>query len=695
MRMDLGLTQTLKQIQTLSPQMYMSMEILCMNSLDLEERIETELEDNVALEVQDKAEAVETPADTELSQAEEAKFEEQLERWDQIIHDEDDIGPKRLSSSFDTDRDEKLDALNNTEDRPVSLAEHLEEQLLLLNEEDFARFGIDSEEVDQILGLCREILYNLDERGYLRYPLEEIHASLLKSIRQSMEEIRLEMGLDASVIPPSLSPAEPAKEYSSNQEDPVAEALNPKLEDAQLDKASQNGSAPDLNERASREREAPDSPPKSRGGFTLGAGTHYVTDSRVSSLDNLPKLSSSHIEQEQAKPSLEETYADGLSLEPTEPARATEVVEESPTLPQVEQNPAETDQSALAIEESEAQAAADDSEPHYSPEDLQYMSEDVQQLLQGFSDDQLPTLDRMQLALSIVQTLDPPGIGGKDLKECLILQLERDHQSYPIETRIIEDFLDDLAHNRMPKIARALGVSIEEVKEAQETIASLNPLPGKLYGGDAPQYIKPDVLVDEVDGKLEVQVTSDYLPPLRVSDYYLKLYKQMKEDPETRKFIKKKLENAEWLLTAIRQRQSTLERIAREIVDIQGGFFKHGIAHLKPLKMVDVAERVGVHVSTISRAISGKYMQSPQGLQALKFFFTGGAQKEDGSMEARGSVIQKIKNLIDGEDKKKPLSDIEIQRRLESESGIKISRRTVTKYREAENIPSSRQRREY
>ena len=184
------------------------------------------------------------------------------------------------------------------------------------------------------------------------------------------------------------------------------------------------------------------------------------------------------------------------------------------------------------------------------------------------------------------------------------------------------------------------------------------------------------------------------MPRLRVSPHYRSLYKESKSNPEVKKYLKKKMDNAEWLLAAIRQRKSTLERIAQETVKYQSEFFDHGISHLKPLKMVDIAERVGVHISTISRAISGKYMQTPRGIYSLKFFFTGGATKSDGTTEARGSVIQRIKTLIDAEDKSHPLSDIDIVRRLE-ESNIKISRRTVTKYREAEGIASSRERRAY
>ena len=531
--MDLGLTQTLKQIQTLSPQMYMSMEILCLNSLDLEERIETELEKNVALELNDESgeggeggdgatdTRTETPADGETPRdgvsgdeapvdspsddplSDDASFDRKVEQWDAIAREDYDYGLRRRASRFDGERDDKLEALNNTEGKPVSLAEHLEGQLHLLRPEDLHDEELQSVSLEEVFDLCVEIIYNLDARGYLLYPIEEIHQSLVARVTE-------EEGAEAAVAAP--------------------------------------------------------------------------------------------------------------------------------------------------------------------PE--------------------LMTLEPMKKALRIIQLLDPPGIGGRDLRECLLLQLQRDNQPYPVETQIIENHLDDLANNRLPKIAKALGGTIEETKAAAETIASLNPIPGKLFGGETPHYIKPDVIVEEVNGRYEVRVDSDYLPRLRVSDYYRDLYKRSRKDPEVKKFIKERLESAEWLISAIRQRQSTLERIAREIVKIQENFFRHGISRLKPLKMVEVAELVGVHVSTVSRAISAKYIQSPAGIHEMKFFFTGGAQKSDGTMEARGSVIQRIKKLIEAEDKKSPLSDIDIVKRLET-NGIKISRRTVTKYREAENIPSSRQRRAY
>jgi RNA polymerase sigma-54 factor len=305
-----------------------------------------------------------------------------------------------------------------------------------------------------------------------------------------------------------------------------------------------------------------------------------------------------------------------------------------------------------------------------------------------------PSMALLERALWVIQSLDPPGVGGHDLQECLLLQLRRDKQQYPLEERIIASHLKDLSHNRLPKIAKLLGVSLDEVNTAGENIASLNPIPGALYGGEAPPFIRPDVVVEEVEDAYEVRVENSYVPRLRVSPHYRDLYRQSKGNPDVKKYLKKKMDSAEWLLAAVRQRQSTLQRIADETVQVQSAFFDHGISHLKPLKMVDIAERVGVHVSTISRAISGKYMQTPCGIFPLKFFFTGGATKSDGTTESRGSVIQRIKNLVDAEDKSNPYSDIDIVKKL-AESDIKISRRTVTKYREAEAIASSRERREY
>jgi RNA polymerase sigma-54 factor len=207
--------------------------------------------------------------------------------------------------------------------------------------------------------------------------------------------------------------------------------------------------------------------------------------------------------------------------------------------------------------------------------------------------------------------------------------------------------------------------------------------------------VVPDVLITEDEkGKLIVEVNSASVPRLKISPHYRELLKTARDDPELRKYLKKRIENAEWLMGAVVQRSSTLQRVAEEVTRRQEPFFRGGDRHLQPLRMQDVADAVGVNVSTVSRAISGKWFQAPGMIRELRSLFTSGTVKDDGSQESRGGVIARIQELIEKEDARKPLSDAQIVKRL-AEDGIRISRRTVTKYREAEGIPSSRERRQH
>ncbi|MGA1487563.1 MAG: RNA polymerase factor sigma-54, partial [Planctomycetota bacterium] len=277
---------------------------------------------------------------------------------------------------------------------------------------------------------------------------------------------------------------------------------------------------------------------------------------------------------------------------------------------------------------------------------------------------------------------------------CLLVQLERDPGDYPLETILVRDHLQDIARNRLPQISTATGATIDEVKEGIEIIRSLQPNPGASFSNEPTQVVRPDVFIEEDEGELVVTVTDGYLPRLRVSQHYRELLQASRKDPEVRDYLRKKIEGAEWLLSAIHQRKSTLQRVAEEVVAYQTEFFREGERALRPLKMQDIADKIGVNVSTVSRAISGKYFQAPGMVRELKSLFTGGTVKDDGSSESRGSVILRIKDLIADENPKKPLSDSKIVSLL-AEDGIHISRRTVTKYREAEGIPSSRERRAY
>jgi len=260
--------------------------------------------------------------------------------------------------------------------------------------------------------------------------------------------------------------------------------------------------------------------------------------------------------------------------------------------------------------------------------------------------------------------------------------------------KIIVDHIEDLSKNQLPKIAKRTSRSIEEVQDALENISHLDPIPGRLFRTDPIPYVNPDVVLELIDGEYEIQLQNDYYPKLGISEAYLKMYMDKSLDPKLRMHFRKKIESAKWLIESIEQRRSTLSRVVDVLVKHQRDFLDRGTKHLKPLKMQEVADKLGLHVSTISRTISDKYVQAPRGIFSLKSFFTGATKSSDGEVESRVGVKQKVKDLIDNENKTKPLSDQEIMKILEME-GLSIARRTVTKYRKALNVPSSRQRRVY
>ncbi|MFH0939360.1 MAG: RNA polymerase factor sigma-54 [Planctomycetota bacterium] len=304
------------------------------------------------------------------------------------------------------------------------------------------------------------------------------------------------------------------------------------------------------------------------------------------------------------------------------------------------------------------------------------------------------TEEETELALEIVQNFDPAGVGARNLRECLLLQIHRMSDATKFEETLIEKYLEDLSHNRMPKIAQKMGVSVEHVKEGLAFIAHLNPKPGRGFGGDRPQYVVPDVYIEEIDGQYNIRINEHLLPTLRISKDSLQLLKKEAKDAAVRDYIIDKLSAAVWLMESVIQRRNTLYRITQQIVDIQKDFFEHGPSRLKPLMMQSVAERIGMHVSTVSRALAGKYIQAPQGLFPMKYFFTGGFSTTTGETESNRVIMLKISDMVKVENKKIPLSDQELVERLQSE-GFDIARRTIAKYREKLNIPSSRQRKEY
>jgi len=302
--------------------------------------------------------------------------------------------------------------------------------------------------------------------------------------------------------------------------------------------------------------------------------------------------------------------------------------------------------------------------------------------------------EQAEEALHLVQQFEPPGVAARDIGECLLLQLDKRREEYDLLRRIIESHLDDIVKNRYPNVVKALGCSMAELKQAIEQIGRLNPIPGALFGEDTAPHVIPDLRVELVEGEYRVILEETALPSLRICSYYARRLQEKNLDPKTAQYLREKLQNARWLIDAIQQRRSTLFNITSAIVKAQKGFLDRGTMHLRPLKMQEIADDVGVHVSTVSRAIAGKYVQTPRGIYSLKRFFTGGLDTHDGGVESWEVVRQKLLNVIENEDKSNPMSDEQVADQLAAQ-GVEIARRTVSKYRKLLGIPSSRQRREY
>jgi RNA polymerase sigma-54 factor len=300
----------------------------------------------------------------------------------------------------------------------------------------------------------------------------------------------------------------------------------------------------------------------------------------------------------------------------------------------------------------------------------------------------------VERVLKLIQTFTPVGIGARDLRECLLIQLEASHEDQPLLKKIVENHLEQLAKKQYPKIAQALKITVQEVQELGTAIATLEPIPGRFFGDHEVIYIQPDVVVKKVDNEYVVYINDDGLPRLRISPFYRKLLKEYKDNPKTKEYIRDKLRSAQWLVKNIQQRKETILKVAQNIVDVQKDFFDRGITHLKPLTLKEIAERIGMHESTVSRVTTNKYMETPRGIFELKYFFSSGIGSTYGETASSTSVKEMIRTLIDNEDKRKPLSDQKITELL-NRRGLNIARRTAAKYREELGVLSSKYRREY
>ena len=303
-------------------------------------------------------------------------------------------------------------------------------------------------------------------------------------------------------------------------------------------------------------------------------------------------------------------------------------------------------------------------------------------------------VEKISTVLKVIQTFDPPGVGAANLRECLLLQLERSGQQDTLEYRIVHDFMDALGKRRIPEIARGTGRTIEDVQNALGRIARLEPRPGRAFLPDTDQYVLPEVFVQKAGNDFNVTTNDEHIPHLRISNIYKDLMTQGGNSAEVKNYIREKIRAGKFLIKSLHQRQQTILNIGKEIVKRQREFMEKGVAHLKPMTMAQVAEVVGVHETTVSRAVSAKYMQTPQGVFEMKFFFTAGLQTASGDGVSNTSVKDMIAEIFRNEDTTRPLSDQEVVKML-SDKGITIARRTVAKYRGELNILPSNLRKVY
>ena len=296
--------------------------------------------------------------------------------------------------------------------------------------------------------------------------------------------------------------------------------------------------------------------------------------------------------------------------------------------------------------------------------------------------------------LTLIQSFYPPGVGASDLRECLLIQLKREGKGSGLEYKIISEHMADLGKRRFPEIARRMGISVEQVQKCANNIAQLDPRPGAIFAQAPQNYVLPDVTVEKINGEYQVILNGEQIPHLRISNTYKDIMAKDGNGNEVKDYIRDKIRSGKFLIKSIHQRQQTISNIAHQIVSRQREFFDHGSSHLKPMTMVQIADAVGVHETTVSRAISGKYMSTPQGVFEMKYFFTPGYQTATGESMSNTSVKEAILDLVKGEEGNAPLSDKEIVEIL-SKRGIPIARRTVAKYRTELNILPSNMRRKY
>lgn len=301
------------------------------------------------------------------------------------------------------------------------------------------------------------------------------------------------------------------------------------------------------------------------------------------------------------------------------------------------------------------------------------------------------SLEVVEETLRIIHKLDPPGVGARNLAECLLLQLSEDDQDMELKTLLIGQYLDHLQANKLPHLAKILDKPLDKVEQLVKEIRALKPHPAADFSVKDIPYIVPDVIINKVDDNYEIKIQKENFSSLIISEYYRQMMSGKEGDDATKDFIRQKMKSARELIQAIALRKITLRQVAAQILLLQQDFFDKGIKYLKPLRMKEVAKELKVHLSTISRTVSNKYIQTSHGIFSMKFFFSTTTETAGGNFYAQHSLQAALKEIVDKEDKRTPLNDSEIEKAL-VEKQFTISRRTVSKYRQLLNIPNYNQR---
>lgn len=349
-------------------------------------------------------------------------------------------------------------------------------------------------------------------------------------------------------------------------------------------------------------------------------------------------------------------------------------------------------QVALATLDPLMEQAVDHVLAHVDPT-TGWLTADEQSMAASFGRESEPTL--WAQAISFVQQLEPRGVGGRGSIECLLLQLDPEDPQEELVRRVLVDFLEDVSKNRWPKVAKQLGVSIPELRASLEHVRSFSLRPGSEFSSEDAPLVCPDVLVEWNGEGFELQVEDSSLPRLSIDEDVAELARDRRLCAEARTYWRERVDSARWLIDALEQRRATLSRVARALFVEQRAFLAHGTDHIVPLRMQEIADKLGIHISTVSRAVAGKWAATPWGAFALRSFFSAGMIDEDGHERSRAEIQVALRSIVANEHGDAPLSDDDIMKQLARHHGLDVARRTVAKYRKELGIPSSWRRRRF